>query len=90
METDRQYKYIFHQAGGRGFTIVRGFVNTQMGDVTKVLEAESLVTPLNLEPVKFEQNQYASFHLGDIFAGVKILHFLLRACPIHSVWKRAR
>ena len=29
-------------------------INTQMGDVTKVLEAASLVTPLNIEPLEFE------------------------------------
>ena len=50
-------------------------IDTQMGDVTKVLEAASLVTPLNIEPLEFKQNEDAFLNLGDIFPVVKILHF---------------
>ncbi|MDA7776524.1 putative Ig domain-containing protein, partial [Alphaproteobacteria bacterium] len=56
-------------------------INTQMGDVTKTLEAASLVAPLNLEILEFEQNEDASINLGDIFPGGKNLTFSAEGLP---------
>ena len=56
-------------------------INTQMGDVTKVIEASSLVTPINIEPLEFKQNEDAFLNLGDIFPGGGNLTFSAEGLP---------
>ena len=67
----------------------RGFYQYADGDVKKVLEAASLVTPLNLEPLKFEQNQYALF-IWEIFSGGENLTFSAEGLPNSLSLKIAR